>query len=201
MELSREARLAAATVDLNAGRTEAAKAAFARLVKEGAAERMAASQIFAVGGLVGGDEGLICARYLAGGKSPEWRQAGYRLMGSIEEERKSYAAAIDAYRRCLAEDVRTAEAALASLRLGVLESRSAEYARAEATLKEAVKLNASDRARRAEAYAALAANALAQGDRRSARAYATVVVTLFEGSAACAEAERVLKAAGEEGDR
>ena len=198
LELSREARLAAATVDLNAGRVDAAKAQFSRLVQEGAMERMTASQIFAVGRLLGGEEGLACARYLSKGGSAQWRQAGFALIGGIEEERKAYTAAVDAYRKCLAEPVRSEHAPGAALRLGVLESRLAEYKRAEATLKEAVKLNASDQSRRAEAYAALAENALKQGDRRSARAYATVVVSLFEKSDACARAERVLRETGGE---
>ena len=125
---------------------------------------------------------------------PEWRQAGWALLGECEERKESYAAAIDAYRRSLAEPVRTEAAAMASLRLGRLEFRAGEFDKADVTLKKAIALNASDAAARAEAYVTLAKNAEQKGDVQSACAYATVVVSLFDDKDLCEEAKRILAA-------
>lgn len=196
LDLSREARLAMAFIDLNAGRVEAAKPRLSELVRQGAAERMSASQVYAAAKVLDAEDSLSCARYLSRSDSPQWRQIGFWLVGDIEERRSAYSAAVEAYRQSLKETVRTPESATAVLALGKLETRLGEYVLAEATLKEAVKLNADDRKRRAEAYVALAANQLARGDKRSAKAYATVVVTLFEGESACAEAQKIISDAG-----
>ena len=70
-----------------------------KLVKEGACERMSASRIHMVGKLLGGAEGEICAKALAKGETPEWRQAGWALLGDCLERRAAYTEAIDAYRK------------------------------------------------------------------------------------------------------
>ena len=64
----------------------------------------------------------------------------------------------------------------------------------DATLREAVALNASDNARRAKAYIWLARNAFLGGDMDTAEGYATVVITLFDDEAANKEAQSVLDA-------
>ena len=56
LDESREARLLVADDDLKNGRVEAAKAAYAQLVREGACARMSAAKILQVGNLLGGDE-------------------------------------------------------------------------------------------------------------------------------------------------
>lgn len=194
LDEAREAKLMVADFDYKSGRLDAARAAYAGLVRDGACARMSASRILSVGRFLGGDEAAVCARELAKGDSPEWRQAGWELLGECEERREAYAAAIEAYRKCLAEPVRTEAAASAALRLGRLEHRAGEYDAADATLKKAVALNASDARARAEAYVTLAKNAERKGDARSACAYATVVVSLFDDEALCAEAKSILAA-------
>jgi tetratricopeptide (TPR) repeat protein len=98
----------------------------------------------------------------------------------------------------MAEDVRTDESRLASLRLGVLLSKAGEHSEAEKSLKEAVALNAGDSRRRAEAYLWLAKNCEAASDFRGACGYATVLVSLFEGDEAAEEAKKMLAAHPEE---
>ena len=194
LDEAREAKLMVADFDYKSGRVDAARAAYAALVRDGACARMSAARILAVGKFLGGDEAGICARALTKGDSPEWRQAGWALLGECEERKESYAAAIDAYRRSLAEPVRTEAAAMASLRLGRLEFRAGEFDKADVTLKKAIALNASDAAARAEAYVTLAKNAEQKGDVQSACAYATVVVSLFDDKDLCEEAKRILAA-------
>ena len=194
LDEAREARLMVADFDYRSGRAEAARSAYAELVRDGACARMSAARILSVGRFLGGDEAAICARELVKSDSPEWRQAGWALLGECEEGRESYAAAVDAYRRCLAEPSRTESAAAAALRLGKLELRAGEFAKADEALKKAISLNASDARARAEAYVALARNAELSGDVQSACAYATVVVSLFDDEALCAEARRILAA-------
>ena len=193
LDESREARLMIAEDDLKNGRAEAAKAAYAKLVREGACARMSAARVLAVGELLGGDEAATCAKALTAEKAPEWRQAGWELLGRREEARESFTAAIAAYRKALAEPAKTESAAKAALALGKLECRAGEHGKAEETLKAAVTLNAANSAARGEAYLALARNAIAKGDLRAARGYATVVTTLFADPALVAAAERVLK--------
>lgn len=193
LDESREARLMIAEDDLKNGRAEAARAAYAQLVREGACTRMSAARIHAVGELLGGEEAATCAKALVAEKAPEWRQAGWTMLGRHEESRQSFTAAIDAYRKALAEPVKTESAAAAALALGKLECRAGEHAAAEETLKAAVTLNAGHPTARGEAYLALAQNALAKGDVRGARGYATVVTTLFSDPALVAAAEQVLK--------
>lgn len=199
LDQAREARLITADCDWNAGRRDAAKAAYASLVREGAAERMSAAKTLAVGKLLGGEEARLCARALVKSESPEWRQAGYALLGAAEEAAKSYAAAIDAYRKCVAEPCATEDLPRATARLGALEAANGEWDAARATLERAVKLNAGNVDVRAESYLHLAEVAVAQKRIRDARAYATVVTTLFEGSAHAAAAEAILKAHPESG--
>ena len=194
LDEAREARLMLADFDYRAGRTDAAKAAYVALVKEGACERMSAARILAVGRFIGGEEAETCAKELAKSDSPEWRQAGWELLGEREESREAYAAAIESYRRALAEPVRTEALATAVLRLGKLEFRAGEFDRADVTLKKAIALNASDARARAEAYVTLAKNAEGKGDAKSAVAYATVVMSLFDDEALCAEAKRIVAA-------
>ena len=194
LDEAREAKLMVADFDYKSGRTDLARTAYAALVRDGACARMSAARILAVGKFLGGDEAETCARELAKGESPQWRQAGWTLLGECEERRESYAAAIDAYRKSLAEPAQTEAAASAALRLGRLEFRAGEFAKAEATLKKAIALNATDAAARAEAYMTLAKNAEQRGDAQSACAYATVVVSLFDDKALCEEANRILAA-------
>ena len=194
LDESREARLMLAEHDLKNGRTDAAKTAYAQLVKEGACARMSAARIYAVGELLGGEAAATCAKALVAEKSPEWRQAGWSMQGRCDEARGSYSAAIDAYRKALAEPAQTESAASAALALGRLESRAGEHAAAKATLEKAVTLNAARPADRGAAYLALAENARAAGDDKAARGYATVVTTLFADPALVAAAEKILQA-------
>lgn len=207
LDQAREARLLLADDDFRAGRLEAAKTAYAALVREGATERMGASKLRSVGrfllecreGAAALDEAKMCAKALAeGGKTPEWRQAAYALMGAAEEEAGEFVAAIGSYRQCMAEPVRTDEARAVALRLGVLQSKAGEHIEAESALKEAVELNSADAARRVEAYLWLAKNCEAKGDAFGACAYATVVATLFDDKAMADEARKILAAHPEE---
>ena len=190
----REAQLMLADFDLKEGRIDKAKAAYAELVNAGACERMSAARILAVGKLLGGAEAEICAKALISEDSAEWRQAGWALRGGCEEKREAFASAIESYRKCLAEPVKTEETAAAAVRLGKLESRAGEFDRAETTLKQAIALNAANVRARGEAYVALARNAEMKGDSKSAVAYATVVTSLFSDADLCAEAKRIIEA-------
>ena len=96
LDESREARLMIADADFNAGRTEEAKAAYKELISQGALERMGAAKTLSVGKLLGGEEARLCAQSLVKSDSAEWRQAGYALLGSVEEESGAYGAAVDA---------------------------------------------------------------------------------------------------------
>jgi len=194
LDESREARLLIADYELRNGEEAAAKKAYEKLVAEGACERMSTSRILAVGKLLGGDLARTCARELIKHTQAEWRQAGYALLGEAEEKAGSFAAAIDAYRKCLEEKANVAEAATAALNLGRLESRAGEFDRAEATLKRAVALNGTDAGARGAAYLALAVNSEAKKDFKSACAYATVVVSLYDDQKLCAEAKKILAA-------
>jgi len=194
MDEDREARLMVADLDLKAGRNEAAKPAYLKLVAEGACERMSAARLKTVGELLGGEAKATCARELLKSKSAEWRQTGYAMLGASEEEKGAFTAAIEAYRKCLAEPVRTTEAATAALRLGRLELRAGEHDRADSTLRKAVALNAGDAKSRGDAYLALAENAVAKGDIKAACGYATVIVSLFDDAELQAAANRILKA-------
>jgi len=192
LDEAREAKLMIADCDYRAGRTDLAKKAYRALVKEGACDRMSAARILAVGKLIGGAEAEICAKALVKGETPEWRQAGWALLGECEEKREAYVAAIESYRKCLSEPVKTEEAATVALRLGKLEFRAGEHDRADKTLKDAIALNSANAAARAEAYVTLAKNAGAKGDWESACAYATVVTSLFDDETFCAEARKIL---------
>ncbi len=195
---SREARLMLADFAWRSGKVDEAKAAFAKLVREGATERMSASKTLAVGKIVGGEEAKKCAEALVKGDSPEWRQAGYALLGNVEESAGRFTQAIDAYRRAMAEDARTSDLPPAALALGRLEMRAGEHDRAGATLVRAVELCSDSPRMRAEAYLELAKNAEAKGDFATARKYATVVATLFADVELCADAKKILDAHPEE---
>ena len=194
LDESREARLMIADCDYRGGRVDLAKKAYAKLVKEGACERMSASRIHMVGKLLGGEEGEICAKVLTKGATPEWRQAGWALLGDCSEKRAAYTAAIDAYRKCLAEPVQTEEAAAVALKLGKLESRNGEFDVSDQTLKKAISLNEANAHARAEAYLTLAKNAGERDDWKSAIAYATVVTSLFDDKEICDEAKKIVAA-------
>ena len=194
LDESREARLMVADFDMRGGRTDLAKTAYAKLVREGACERMSAARILSVGKLLGGAEGETCAKELTASSSPEWRQAGWALMGTCLEKREAYAAAIDAYRKCLAEPVKTEEMAGASLRLGKLEFRAGEFEAAEQTLKKAIPLNGANARARADAYVTLAETAGARGDWATAVKYATVVTSLFDDAEFCDRAKKIIEA-------
>lgn len=190
----REARLMLADFDLRNDRIDQAKTAYAKLLSEGAAERLGAARLLSVGKLLDGEPALICANQLEKLDSPEWRQAGFALRGAVEERRGGYTASMEAFRKALAEPVQTEEAAVAALRLGVLETRAGEFELADVTLKKAVALNSLNAHRRAQAYVALAKNAEAHGDHKTACAYATVVTSLFDDETFVAEAKKILAA-------
>ena len=194
LDETREAKLMLADHDYKAGNRDAARAAYAALVRDGACARMSASRMFAVGRFLGGAEGETCARELTKSDSPEWRQTGWALLGECEEAREAYAAAISSYRKALAENARTESLAAATLRLGKLEFRAGEFDKADLTLKKSLGLNASNARARAEAYVTLARNAESSGDVKNAVGYATCVVSLFDDEEMCAEAKRILAA-------
>ena len=207
LDQEREARLMLADADFNAGRQKEAKAAYATLVREGACDRMTASKMRSVGRFlleckVGDstlDEAKTCARTMVvHADTPEWRQSAYALQGAIEETSGEFNAAIESYRKCLAERVRTEETRAVALALGILESKAGAHTEADKTLKEAVTLNSSDATRRAQAYLWLARNCEAMTDIRGACAYATVVISLFDDATLVAEAQNILDAHPEE---
>ena len=199
LDQSREARLLIADCDYNSGKREEARQAYSRLIKEGAAARMSAAKTLAVGKLLfPGEEAEICAKALVKSDAPEWRQAGYALQGAVEEEAKSFAAAVDAYRKCMAENCKTEDLPHVAARLGALETANGEWDAAEVTLTRAVDLNTDDVLARAESYLHLAEVSAAKGNAKNARAYATVVVTLFEGTPFAKGAAEILAAHPEE---
>ncbi len=187
LDQEREARLMLADWDYRQERFDEARNAYAALVRDGACKRMSAAKIRQVGSFLAGadntlDAAVLCGRALVeAADSPEWRQAGYILEAQAEERAGHYTAAVEAYRQAFTGNhVRTSDAPEAMLALGILEAKHGEHERAEATLREAVALNAADNARRARAYLWLAKNAASRGDDESAKGYATVVVTLFD---------------------
>ena len=192
LDEGREARLLLADIAYRAGKVEAAKEEYAKLVREGACERMSAAKILAVGKLVPDDEAKICAQALIPSESPEWRQAGFLLLGVVEARKQEFSAAVAAYRQAMKEGVVTEDLPRAALALGRLEIQQDERAAGEATLKRAVELTAQDSAARAAAYLELAKSALADGRHQDARAYATVVASLFSATDACAPAQELL---------
>ena len=189
---SREARLMVADFDYRSGRIGQAKTAYAKLVREGACERMSAARILAVGRMVDVDEAEVCARALTKNEAPEWRQAGWGLLGDCAAKRGVHSAAIESYRKCLAEPAKTETGAAAALSLGKLEFRAGEFDRADLSLKKAIELNAANARARAEAFVTLAKNAGAKGDWKSAVAYASVVMSLFDDAELRAEAQRII---------
>ena len=189
----REAKLMLADIDYAAGRTDAAIAAYAELVRFGAAERMSAAKTYAVGLLLAPDEAKICADALTNSESAEWRQAGYALLGDVEEKRGNSAAAAVAWGKSLAEDATTQCKASASLKLGLYEAAKGALDAAERHLTLAIKLSSKDGEARSRAYLALAKCALARNNVEDARKYATVVVTLFEKTASAVEAGEILR--------
>ena len=195
LDQSREARLLIADCDYNSGRRDEAKAAYSRLIKEGAAARMSAAKTLAVGKLLfPGEEADICAKALIKSESAEWRQAGYALQGFVEDEAKSFSSAIESFRKCMAENCKTEDLPRVAARLGALEAANGDWDAAEVTLSRAVELNADNVLARAESYLHLAEVSVAKKNIKNARAYATVVVTLFEGTPFAKDAEEILKA-------
>lgn len=192
LDRSREARLALADVDFNAGRTNEAVRAYAELVRDGACARMSASKAHTIGRLMPPAEKKTCAQMLVKSESPEWRQAGWAMLGDAEEAMGHIAAAAAAWERCAAEPCETEALAEIAVRLGRLRSANGDCAGAEAILKKAVSLSARNASRRAAAYLALARNSELAGDPKSAKGYATVVATLFEGKPEAAEAAVIL---------
>lgn len=188
LDMTREARLIIADFEYNRGNIETAQAEYRDLVANGAAARMSAKKAFTVGKLINSKE---CAKALIDSETPEWRQAGYSLLGSIEDGEKNYRAAMEAYRSAVEELVETDELPKTVLRLGVLETENGEFDKAEQTLVKAVDLNKDNVMARAEAYLNLAKVAVGKGDREKAGGYATVVATLFDKTPFAAEAERI----------
>jgi len=193
LDQSREARLAIADIDFNAGRTNEAVRAYAQLVREGATARMSAAKTLAVGRLMPAAEKKLCAEALTKGATAEWRQAGYALLGEAEESLGNMTAATAALEKCVAEPCETEALAGVAVTLGGLRSKRGDYAGAEALLNRAVALNAKNGAARAEAYLLLANNAAARGDPQAAKGFATVVVTLFEHTPFAKDAADLLK--------
>lgn len=203
LDQDREARLLLADWDCKEERADAARTAYVRLIRDGAAKRMTASKLRQVGNFListGADAEALDAAVACGkalveaADSAEWRQAGYILQGQAEETAGHYTAALAAYREAFdGNKVRTSDAKEAMLALGILEAKHGDAERAQATLREAVALNADDNARRARAYLWLARNAQARGDTESAAGYATVVATLFDDPALVKEAERIVE--------
>ena len=207
LDQSREARLMLADADFKAGRTVEAKAAYAKLVREDACDRMSAAKMRSVGrfllettvGEPALEEAKACARAMVvHADTPEWRQAAYALQGAVEEATGEFNAAIESYRKCMAEKIRTDETRAVSLALGILESKAGAHGEADRSLKEAVTLNAADASRRAKAYVWLARNCESMTDFRGACAYATVVVSLFDDPELTSEARKILEAHPEE---
>ena len=190
----REAKLQIADHCLRHGKKEESRGIYLQLVKTGACERMSASRNLAVGKFLGGESARACANALIKVDTPEWRQAGYALLGSVEEEAGAFTAAQEAYRKCLEEKSNVADAAMAALHLGKLESRAGEFDRAETTLKKAVTLGSADIAMRGEAYMSLAENSERKKDFKTACAYATVVTSLFSDEKLGARAKKILAA-------
>ena len=189
----REAKLMLADLEYNAGHIDAAVAAYAELVRFGAAERMSAAKTLQVGKLLAPAEAKLCAEALVKSESAEWRQAGYSLLGDVEEKLGNTAAAAVAREKALAENCTTEAAASASLKLGLYEAAKGTIEPAEQHLTLAVKLNRKDGEARAKAYLALAKCALARKDTENARKYATVVTTLFEKTSSAVEAGAILR--------
>lgn len=208
LDQSREARLVLADEDYKAGRAAQAKAEYARLVREGATERMGAAKLSAVGRFLldssDGEKPLeevkSCAKALlkVSDKSPQWRQEAFSLLGEAEEAGGEYSSAIGSYRQALAEKVCTERRRSAALRFGILLYRAGELEEAETALKEAVKLNNTDSSSRASAYLHLAKTRLANSDVQGACDYATVVVTLFDDPQTVAAAKKILSAHSKE---
>ena len=203
----REAKLIIADFDFQSGRETEAKNAYADLVLKDneSCGRMTASRLRNVGRFLLSDRGgsprpeaaAICGRALVRqGGTPEWRQAGYVLLGAAEEAAGAYSAAIDAYRKAMKEpaDPMTEDLPAAVLALGIREAKVGEHEAANATLGEAVRLFGKEPSRRVQAYLWLARNCQLWGATDDARRYATIVTTLFDDAAAAAEAEAILKA-------
>lgn len=193
LDEQREARLLMADIAFESGRDEEAKAEYEKIVFDGGCDRMSAAKTLAVGKLIGGKGAKICAESLIKNDSPEWRQAGYVLLGVSEEESEAYIAAIDAYRNAMAIPVVIEDIASASLRLGRLEMKLGEYDKADATLRKSVEYNSKSPRERAEAYLLLAENSALSGDMKSARGYATVVTTLFDDAELIEKANKILE--------
>ncbi len=189
----REARLLLAQDDWEAGREDEALAAYDALVREGALVRLGPLKTYQIGSRLSGEGARLCAKALIEKKEPEWRQAGFALLGDIETAETNLTAAAYAYRQCLDEPCVTAPLAPAALRLGRYLVREGDLVEAERVLKRAVDLNAKDNEARAAAYLGLAEVALRRGDEKGAKGYATVIVTLFEKSASAARAKEILK--------
>jgi tetratricopeptide (TPR) repeat protein len=198
LDESREARLMIADADFNAGRTLEAKKEYSLLVREGALVRMSAAKALAVGRILEGEEAKLCAQSLIKSDSPQWRQAGFALLGEIEEKDGAFGAAVYSYTKAMEEPCVTESLAKVSLRLGVLEVRGGDYKKAEKALKKAVELNAENGEARAEAYLTLSRASLLRNDIENARAYATVVTALFDKTKFAEEAEKILKENAEE---
>ena len=207
LDQTREARLMIADADYEAGRLAEAKDAYAKLVTEGACDRMSAAKTRIVGRFLlesaaSGDTldaAKACARALVvHADTAEWRQSAYALLGAAEEAAGEFSSAIESYHSALAEKVRTDDARSVALALGVLESKAGMHGEADRTLKEAVTLNSSDPATRAKAYLWLAKNSESMTDYRGACAYATVVMTLFDDAELADEARKIVEAHPEE---
>lgn len=189
---SREARLLIADRNLRLGKIELARGAYRKLIAEGACVQMSMARIASVGRLLDGDEAESCARMLLQSDEAEFRQTGWEILGECEEARGKSAAAMDMYRKCLAESAKGDCRASAALRLGKLEFAAKEFELADSTLRQAITLNEANDDAKAETYLTLAKNAEAKGDRELASSYATIVISLFGDTPFADEARRLM---------
>lgn len=186
LDLSREAKLMLADVDVRAGRKEQAAARYAEIMQTGASERMNAALLASVVKLLAengkNEAALTGAKALASRTSdPAYLQIACARAGEALEALGKSDEAVSFYRRALSADASTDEGAAAALALGVLEYRKGELDAAEKTLSDAVTRNSGERGAKArmKAYRTLALVSRAKGDEKSARGYETVVKELF----------------------
>lgn len=202
LDESREARLVMADADFKSGKTREAKAAYAKLVREGATARMGAAKKRSVGRFLleckQGDDAIeeakMCAKALIEDEAAtaQWKQAGYALAGAACEAAGEYSLALDNYRSAMDIGVRSEEMRSVSLALGILESKAGNHSDADKHLKEAVALNQDNSAARSQAYLWLARNCESMTDYHGAVGYATVIVSLFDDSSIVSEAQKII---------
>ena len=193
LDRSREARLLIAAQDFNSGRTNEATTAYQTLIREGAAERIGAKELFQIACLMAPVEKKMCAQVLLKNDSVEWRQIAYALLGEAEEGLGNLAAASEARTQALAIPVVTELMPITALKQGEYLSAIGKYEAAEKALKRAVEISVQDNNLRARAYLGLAKNAIARKKSEEAKGYATIVTELFDNTESAKEARNMLQ--------